>query len=313
MLKTQETQEPGANDIVIATVEVDPTVVIRDNAEETVVDASTISEEVAEKTDAALLDAPAKEEDEPDFDIDAILDETAGGSSEAPTVKPLDFIEKLPAEDQKAYSQQVEGLSKLVARDAQYREVAGTHDVETIQRQIATGRDFIVMAKKLTDPATQIDAVSELLEEFEELTGKSLEEMVPERFGYQVPAEQLELMGRERRLAMLEEKQANIQKQTQWTSSQDAENLKVAFQKQAGFTLDPAKVAPYVLAGDSPLQAVRKAHPKEWEKHLFELGKKSGLKESRAKNTTDLPVDRKTVSGVEYFESGAFRGQPKPR
>lgn len=313
MLITQETQEPGANDIVIATVEVDPDVTIRDNADATEVDASTISEEADKKTDDQPLDAPAKEDEEPDFDIDAILGEKADGTSETSAVKPLDFIEKLPAEDQKAYAQQVEGLSKLVARDAKYREVAGTHDVEVIQRQISSGRDFLAIATMLSNPATQIDAVSELLEEFENMAGKSLEEMVPERFGYQVPAEQLELMGRERRLSLLEEKQANIQKQTQWSSSQDAVTLQEAFRKQAGFTLDPVKVAPYVLAGDSPLQAVRKAHPVEWERHLFELGKKSGLKESRAKSTTDLPVDRKTVSGVEYYESGAFRGQPKPR
>jgi len=313
MLINTETQEPGASDIVVASVVVDESVDIRDNAEPADVDTSTIDESVDDKKDESTPDAPAKEDEEPDFDIDAILSETDGDSSEASTVKPLDFIEKLPAEDQKAYAQQVEGLSKLVARDAKYREVAGTHDVEQIKAQIETGRGFIAIAAKLTNPTTRIDAISELLEEFEDISGQSLEEMVPERFGFQVPQEQLELMGRERRLAIAEEKQANIRKQNEWSSSQDAKNLVVAFQKQAGFTLDPAKVAPHVLAGDSPLQAVRKAHPVEWEKHLFELGKKRGLKESRAKNTTDLPVDRKSVSGVEYYESGPFKGQIKPR
>jgi hypothetical protein len=313
-MQTQEqTQEPGANDIVIATVEVDPDVKISDNAENTEGDTSTINESGNEEQKEIVQDAPAIEQEVLEIDFDAVYGETGGESSEAPAVKPLEFVDKLPTEDQQAYLQQVTGLNKLVVRDAQYREVAGTHDVEVIQRQIATGRDFMVMAQKITNPVTQEEAIAEFLEEIEEITGKSLEEIAPERFGWQVPQEQLELMGRERRLAQMEERQASQQQQSQWIASPEAKALQTAFKKQTGFTLDPARVAQYVIAGDSPIDMVRKAHPKEWEKHLFELGKKSGLKESRAKETTDLPVDRKSVSGVQYYESGPFKGQVKPR
>jgi hypothetical protein len=312
MNNLEETQAPGANDIVIATVEVDPSVEIRDNASLQPDNASTIPDPEDKSLGDTLADAPASEETA-EINFDSIYGTDDGESSEAPAVKPLEFVDKLPAEDQQAYLQQVSGLNKLVARDAQYREVAGTHDVETIQRQIATGRDFIVMANKLSDKTTQQDAVTELLEEIEDIVGKSLEEIAPERFGWQVPPDQLELMGRERRLAQLERVQATQQQQGQWTGSPEAKSLQAAFKKQTGFTLDPARIAPYVLEGETPIDAVRKAHPKEWEKHLFELGKASGLKTARANNTTDLPADRKSVSGVEYYESGAFRGQPKPR
>ena len=312
MTKTQETQVPGANDIVIATVDVDPSVDIRDNAEVQDDNTSTIPDPADENQGDNTADAPASDDDV-EINFEAIYGTGDGESSEAPAVQPLEFVDKLPADDQQAYLQQVSGLNKLVARDAQYRELAGTHDVDTIQRQIATGRDFMIMAQKLSDKTTQEDAVTELLEEIEEIVGRSLEELAPERFGWQVPQDQLELMGRERRLAHLEQVQANQQRQGQWLNSPDARSLQAAFKKQTGFTLDPARIAPYVLEGESPIDAVRKAHPKEWEKHLFELGKKSGLKESRAKGTTDLPADRKSVSGVEYYESGAFRGQIKPR
>jgi len=309
---TLETQDTGS-DYVIATVEADPDIVIRDNAENSD-DGNSTNDESGEGTqDSQTQDAPANENEDPEIDLSAIYETLEGDSREASAVKPLDFIDSLPDDAKEAYRKQVDGLNKLVARDSQYREVAGTHDVEAIKTQIATGKQFQDMAVRLTTAETQAEAVAQFLDELEQITGKTLEEFVPERFGYEASEEELQLRAREKRVADMEAKVAEQNKVAAWVSSDEPAKLIEAFKKQTGFVLDAAKVAPFVLAGKSPVEAVRAAHSKEWESHLIDLGYKKGLKESRSKSTADLPADKKSVETVQYYESGPFKGLPIPR
>lgn len=290
----------------IADIDTDET--LGDHSEEL----STVTSE--DETKESKSEESTDSDDELDLSI-IDEDEEPGSSDTEPIIKPLAFVDKLEEADKNAYLQQLAGGSKAIEQNRELRAIIGDDRPEALKNVVTHGADYLIMLNDLSLADRRENAVAFMLETIEEATGLAIEELLPERFGQEVDPIEIEKRKLEKENAELRQNGDFLKKVADWKQSEGPQVVDAFAKRSGGFKPNIDAVAPLIASGKTPIQAVREAQAREWEKHLFEQGKKAGQKAAVKETTPDtLGTNKGGGLTVEYYPKGhELAGQVRRR